>query len=66
MVLPLRDTDEWRWVSRRAHGRVLVGKFCHWCNEWDGLPVDETVPEWEACVCFDKDQHEFAAQAASK
>ena len=38
------DCMKWR-------GRVLTGKFRHWCFEWDGLPVDETTPEWE-CGCF--------------
>lgn len=30
----------------------LTGKFRHWCPEWDDLPIDETMPEFEACVCF--------------
>ena len=32
--------------------RVLTGKYRHWCDDWDGLPIDETTPEWP-CVCAD-------------
>jgi hypothetical protein len=39
------DRDCMRW-----RGKVLTGKFAHWCEEWDGLPVDETTPEWP-CGC---------------
>ena len=52
MPLPIHDRDDWRSNSRHQHGRVLTGKFCHYCPEWDFLTVDETVPEWEACVCY--------------
>lgn len=23
----------------------------HCCPEWDYLEIDETMPEWEACLC---------------
>jgi hypothetical protein len=32
-------------------GKILTGKYAHYCYEWDGLPVDETTPEWGCCVC---------------
>ena len=41
----------WRLDSLRWRGKVLTGKFRHWCSEWDFLPVDETCPEWP-CGCF--------------
>jgi hypothetical protein len=31
-------------------GVVLTGKYAHWCDEWDGLPIDETCEEWP-CGC---------------
>lgn len=37
------DCLQWR-------GRVLTGKHAHCCPDWDGLPIDETTPEWP-CVC---------------
>ncbi len=33
-------------------GKVLIGDGAHWCNEWDGLPIDETCVEYEACICW--------------
>jgi len=41
---------EWQRDCRLWRGRVLAGRFAHWCIDWDGLPVDETTPEWP-CVC---------------
>jgi hypothetical protein len=41
---------EWIADCRRWRGRVLTGKMAHWCGGWDGLPVDETTPEWP-CEC---------------
>jgi hypothetical protein len=40
-----RDCQHWR-------GLVLVGSCAHWCNDWDGLPVDETSDEWSSCTCL--------------
>jgi hypothetical protein len=37
------DCEKWR-------GRLLTGKYAHWCLEWDDLPIDETTPEWP-CHC---------------
>ena len=33
-------------------GRVLRGKYAHWCIDWDDLPIDETCPEWPCCCGF--------------
>jgi hypothetical protein len=50
------DTAPTLWEQDCQHwrGRVLTGKFCHWCFEWDGLPVDETTREWP-CGCYPLD-----------
>jgi hypothetical protein len=42
---------EWVEVCVDIHGRVLTGKHQHYCAEYDGLPVDETCPEFDDCVC---------------
>ncbi len=42
--------------SLKWRGRVLTGRFAHWCADWDELPVDETTPEWESCRCFTADE----------
>jgi hypothetical protein len=52
MTDPLRNAIDWNEDCLRWRGRVLTGKYKHWCNEWDGLPVDETTPEWPTCTCW--------------
>lgn len=42
---PQWETDCLRW-----RGKVLTGKYGHWCGDYDGLPVDETSQEWP-CAC---------------
>jgi hypothetical protein len=44
--------DDWVTDCRAAHGRVLTGNSAHWCPDWDFLPIDETVIEFESCACF--------------
>lgn len=43
--------EEWAEDCHRFHGRLLTGTHAHRCDDWDGMPVDETTPEWESCVC---------------
>ena len=43
--------SEWEVDCLRDRGRVLTGKFAHYCNEWDGMTVDETCAEFAACLC---------------
>ena len=33
----------------------LKGKYKHYCNDWDYLPIDETCHEFIACTCFSDD-----------
>ena len=35
----------------KTYGVILNGKCAHYCPEWDFMPIDETVPEFEACNC---------------
>lgn len=39
------------WIEDCLHwrGKVLTGKYGHWCPEWDYLPIDETCEEWGIC-----------------
>ena len=46
----LTFTEQWHADCLKWRGKVLTGKFRHWCEDWDGLPIDETTPEWP-CVC---------------
>lgn len=50
MTAPAED-DAWREDCVGYRGRVLTGVGAHWCPDWDGLPIDETCAEWEACAC---------------
>jgi len=43
-------TTEWERECLRWHKRILTGEKAHWCDDWDGLPVDETCTEWP-CSC---------------
>jgi len=43
----IEDSLKWR-------GKVLTGRYAHWCPEWDDLPIDETCDEWP-CDCGIKD-----------
>lgn len=45
-------SDAWVEDCYKWRGAVLTGKYRHWCHDWDGLPVDETTPEWDCCSCF--------------
>jgi hypothetical protein len=47
-----RFDDEWIKNCEHWHGKVLTGRYAHYCYEWDDLPVDETCPEFECCICF--------------
>lgn len=33
------------------YGEVLQGKFCHYCDDWDSMPLDETCMEFSVCTC---------------
>ena len=55
----------------KERGRVLNGKFAHYCNDWDGLTVDETCMEAASCNCsvvYNDDlvytRHDFADEIA--
>ena len=44
-------SDDWIVDCNHHHGKVLTGKYAHWCPEFDYLPIDETVTEFEYCLC---------------
>ena len=49
-------SEEWIEDCKHHHGKVLTGKYAHWCPEFDYLPIDETVTEFEYCLCeFEED-----------
>lgn len=46
-----KHSQQWERECLHWRGKVLTGKYGHWCPDWDDLPIDETCPEWP-CICF--------------
>jgi len=46
----MTHSKEWERDCLRWRGAILTGKYGHWCDDYDGLPVDETSIEWP-CAC---------------
>ena len=44
------SSESWVRDSYRWRGAWLHGRHGHWCDDWDGLPIDETSMEWP-CPC---------------
>lgn len=44
--------EEWLECCLRERGRPLTGKFRHFCDDWDDLPIDETCAEFSGCACY--------------
>jgi hypothetical protein len=55
VTVAIANSHWWEWCqdSIRWRGKVLNGKYAHWCFEWDGLPVDETTDEFTCCSCWE-------------
>jgi hypothetical protein len=34
--------------------QTLTGKYKHYCIEWDGMAIDENMPEFDACLCYNR------------
>lgn len=52
MTQRLSAQQEFERESMRFHGRYLKGRYAHWCEDWDELPIDETCMEFCACTCY--------------
>lgn len=51
-MTPELPSDEWIAECMRYWGRTLTGRYCHWCPDWDYLPIDNTCElEFECCTC---------------
>ena len=43
---------DWEEDCLHHHGKVLTGKYRHFCPDFDYLPIDETCePEFACCLC---------------
>lgn len=47
--------SDWEDDCLRWRGLILTGKRAHWCDDFDGLPVDDTCWEASVCHCYDGD-----------
>ncbi len=47
----LIDDPQWKEDCRDYHGRELTGKRAHYCDDFDGMPIDETCREIRGCSC---------------
>jgi len=52
----MNDLRDWKEDCIHWMGRELTGKKSHWCPEWDDLPIDETCPEIECCLCYPEEE----------
>jgi hypothetical protein len=52
------QTEEFKQDCLKWYGKVLTGKFAHWCYDWDGLPIDETCGEFTCCHDVDDPEAE--------
>jgi hypothetical protein len=51
--------SDWEQDCLHWHGKILIGKFAHWCPDFDDLPIDETMEmEWQICTCEQEDKAE--------
>ena len=56
-------SDDWIVDCNHHHGKVLTGKYAHWCPEFDYLPIDETVDEFVYCNCeFEEEDSDSIAE----
>ena len=42
--------------SIQIYGKPLVGKYKHFCVEFDYLPIDEHCFEFKFCLCYEKSE----------
>ena len=56
----MSDTKETTYESAAAAAQQtaeehrlanLKGEFAHCCPKWDGLAIDESMPEFDVCIC---------------
>ncbi len=51
MMLSAGEEPDHRGAALEAFDS-LIDTRRHCCPKWDGLKIDETCPEFEACLCF--------------
>lgn len=49
-------SPDWEEDCLHWWGRILTGEHCHWCPDWDDLPINEECEEYLYCSCYDKEK----------
>lgn len=47
----IRFLDTHTTARLQPEDHALAGGFLHFCDEWDGLLIDQTDPEFDCCTC---------------
>lgn len=50
--------NEFEQDCMHFHGKILTGKYKHFCPDFDYLPIDETCMEFEYCLCEWENENE--------
>lgn len=56
--LYVRKMNEFEQDCMHFHGKILTGKYKHFCPDFDYLPIDETCMEFEYCLCEWENENE--------
>lgn len=51
-----KQYPDWEIDCLKWRNEILTGNKCHYCPEYDFLPVDETCAEFDCCTCIFKDK----------
>ena len=44
-------SEDWKEDCMSCWGKILEGKYRHWCADWDYLAIDETCHPFAYCNC---------------
>lgn len=64
MSIPAGGSKDWIEDCTQWRGRLLTGKYRHWCYDWDELPIDETCENEWPCACANELIAYYAAKEA--
>lgn len=55
------NIDRWKQLYRDQDAELTeeeIGQGVHFCAEWDGMPIDPSMPEFDCCTCFSRTQRQ--------
>lgn len=51
VINSIANTESFLRLFLNYHKRMPNGEKCHYCPEWDFLPIDADCKEFEVCTC---------------